>query len=277
MLKLTWNVTNAMYNAASTIPVSFCWSLGNEAGFGPNLKLATVGSRMKIPAVPYNTNRHTETNLLTSTAPCMLITSTWKNMASVQMPRKPLIQCEYAHAMGNSQGGFKEYWDLIRNTPTCKADFIWDFVDQSVRWKGKDGVTIYAYGGDFNRYDGSDKNFCDNGLISPDRVPNPHMYEVGYYYQNIWTTPADLKNGEVNVYNENFFRDLSGCYLEWEMLKDGKVMRSGRVDDLNVAPQQTAKVKLDLGTVCQCAEWLLNVSYKLKERERAASGRAYCR
>ena len=126
---------------------------------------------------------------------------------------------------------------------------------------------IYAYGGDFNRFDASDINFCNNGLISPDRVPNPHMYEVGYYYQNIWTTPADIRNGEINVFNENFFRDLSAYYLEWEVLKGGKAVRSGRVDNLNVAPQQTVKLKLDLGKTCQCTEWLLNVSYKLKNRE----------
>lgn len=126
---------------------------------------------------------------------------------------------------------------------------------------------IYAYGGDFNRFDASDGNFCDNGLISPDRVPNPHMYEVGRIYQDIWTTPADLKNGEINVFNEYFFRDLSAYYMEWEVLKGGKVIRTGRVDNLNVAPQQTAKIKLDLGKTCQCTEWLLNVSYKLKNRE----------
>ena len=86
---------------------------------------------------------------------------------------KPLILCEYAHAMDNSEGGFKEYWDLIRKYPCLQGGFIWDFVDQSIRWEGKDGVMIYAYGGDFNRFDGSDKNFCNNGLVSPDCVPNP--------------------------------------------------------------------------------------------------------
>lgn len=180
---------------------------------------------------------------------------------------KPLIQCEYAHAMGNSQGGFKEYWDLIRKYPNLQGGFIWDFVDQSCRWKGKDGVMIYAYGGDFNRFDASDNNFCDNGLISPDRVPNPHMYEVGYFYQNIWTTPADLSKGEVNVFNENFFRDLSAYYMEWQVLKDGKIIRTGRVDDLKIAPQETAKITLNIGKTCTCKEWLLNVSYKLKNRE----------
>jgi beta-galactosidase len=169
--------------------------------------------------------------------------------------------------MGNSEGGFKEYWDIIRKYPKYQGGFIWDFVDQSVRWTGKNGKMIYAYGGDFNRFDASDLNFCDNGLISPDRVPNPHMYEVGYFYQNIWTNPADIKNGEISIFNEYFFRDLSAYYLEWQLLKNGKIMRSGRVEDLNVGPQQTAKIKLPIGNICSCSEWLLNVAYKLKNTE----------
>ena len=83
--------------------------------------------------------------------------------------------------MGNSLGGFKEYWDLIRKYPKYQGGFIWDFVDQSPRWIGKEGKEIHVYGGDFNTYDGSDQNFFNNGLISPDRIPNPHMYEVDIY------------------------------------------------------------------------------------------------
>ena len=181
--------------------------------------------------------------------------------------QKPLIQCEYAHAMGNSQGGFKEYWDIIRKYPKYQGGFIWDFVDQGIRWNGKDNKMIYAYGGDFNNFDASDNNFCCNGLVNPDRQPNPHMHEVGYLYQNIWTTGSDLKNGEINVYNENFFRDLSAYTMEWDLLKNGKIVRSGLIENLNVAPQQTAKLKLDLGKTCTCAEWLLNVRYIQKNRE----------
>lgn len=183
--------------------------------------------------------------------------------------QKPLIQCEYAHAMGNSEGGFKEYWDIIRKYPKYQGGFIWDFVDQSCHWKNKDGVDIYGYGGDFNKYDASDNNFCDNGLISPDRVPNPHAYEVGYFYQNIWTTPADLAKGEINVYNENFFRDLSDCYMEWSLLANGEIVQTGIVNDLEVAPQQTAKIQLAFNTekISPCKELLLNVNYKLKKAE----------
>ena len=259
--------TMNMYERDKNHPSVIIWSLGNEAGFGPNFEACYrwIKNEDSSRAVQYEQAHGNEFTDID----CPMYAD-YKHMEKYGQrtdAKKPLIQCEYAHAMGNSQGGFKEYWDLIRKYPNLQGGFIWDFVDQSVRWKGKDGVTIYAYGGDFNRYDGSDKNFCDNGLISPDRVPNPHMYEVGYYYQNIWTTPADLKNGEVNVYNENFFRDLSAYYLDWQLLANGKVIRTGRVEDLNVAPQQTVKVKLNIGKTCECKEWLLNVTYRLKNRE----------
>lgn len=248
-------------------PSIIFWSLGNEAGFGPNFEACYRWIKNEDPsrAVQYEQAHGNEFTDID--CPMYAGYEHMEKYGKRTDAKKPLIQCEYAHAMGNSQGGFKEYWDLIRKYPNLQGGFIWDFVDQSVRWKGKDGVTIYAYGGDFNRYDASDKNFCDNGLISPDRVPNPHMYEVGYFYQNIWTTPADLKNGEVNVYNENFFRDLSAYYMDWEVLANGKVIRTGRVEDLDVAPQQTAKVKLNIGKTCECKEWLLNVKYRLKNRE----------
>ena len=248
-------------------PSIIFWSLGNEAGDGPNFEQCYQWIKAEDPsrACQYEQARQKEhTDIF---CPMYYDYNGMEKYGQRTDATKPLIQCEYAHAMGNSQGGFKEYWDLIRKYPNLQGGFIWDFVDQSCRWKGKDGVMIYAYGGDFNRFDASDNNFCDNGLISPDRVPNPHMYEVGYFYQNIWTTPADLSKGEVNVFNENFFRDLSAYYMEWQVLKDGKVIRTGRVDDLKVAPQETAKITLNIGKTCTCKEWLLNVSYKLKNRE----------
>ena len=250
------------YNHPSVI----IWSLGNETGPGPNFEACYRWIKAEDATRPVQYEQAGHDYYTDIFCPMYLWYSACEDYAKSNAT-KPLIQCEYAHAMGNSMGGFKEYWDLIRKYPKFQGGFIWDFVDQSVRWKNKDGIEIYAYGGDFNKYDGSDNNFCDNGLISPDRVPNPHMYEVGYYYQNIWTTPADLKNGEVNVYNENFFRDLSAYYLDWQLLANGKVIRTGRVEDLNVAPQQTAKVKLNIGKTCECKEWLLNVTYRLKNRE----------
>ena len=248
-------------------PSIIFWSLGNEAGYGPNFEAAydwikaEDGSR----AVQYEqADQDGKTDIF---CPMYYNYKRSEEYSKDDSKTKPLIQCEYAHAMGNSEGGFKEYWDLIRKYPKYQGGFIWDFVDQSCRWTGKNGKMIYAYGGDFNRFDASDNNFCDNGLISPDRVPNPHMYEVGHFYQNIWVTPGDLSKGEIKVYNENFFRDLSAYYMQWEVLKAGQVVKSGRVNDLKVAPQQTVSLSLNWGKICQCKEWLLNVSFVQKDRE----------
>ncbi len=249
-------------------PSIIFWSLGNEAGYGPNFEqcYTWIKNEDKTRAVQYEqagTNEFTDIF-----CPMYYDYDACKKYSEGNID-KPLIQCEYAHAMGNSQGGFKEYWDLIRKYPKYQGGFIWDFVDQSNHWKNKDGVDIYGYGGDFNKYDASDNNFNDNGLISPDRRPNPHAHEVGYFYQSIWTTPGDLSKGEIKVYNENFFRDLSAYYMEWQLLANGEVMQTGVVQDLNVAPQQTATLKLNLNTekICPCKELLLNVTYKLKAAE----------
>ena len=248
-------------------PSIIFWSLGNEAGYGPNFEAAYDWIKAEDPsrAVQFEQAGYDgKTDIF-----CPMYHRYWDCEAYCKddSKTKPLIQCEYAHAMGNSMGGFKEYWDLVRKYPKYQGGFIWDFVDQGIHKTGTNGRLIYAYGGDFNKFDASDINFCNNGLISPDRVPNPHAYEVQYFYQNIWTTPVDLKQGQIKVYNENFFRDLSGYYLEWQVLKNGRVMRSGRVEDLKVASQQSATLTLPVGRYCQHAEWLLNVSYKLKANE----------
>ncbi len=248
-------------------PSVIIWSLGNEAGYGPNFEAAYDWIKAEDPSRLVQYEQAGKSGKTDIYCPMYLGYNRCEEYSKDEQYQKPLIQCEYAHAMGNSEGGFKEYWDIIRKYPKYQGGFIWDFVDQSVRWTGKNGKMIYAYGGDFNRFDASDQNFCDNGLISPDRVPNPHMYEVGYFYQNIWTSPVDIKKGEISIFNEYFFRDLSAYYLEWQLLKDGKVMRSGRVENLDVDPQQTAQIKLPIGNTCQCAEWLLNVAYKLKNTE----------
>ena len=249
-------------------PSIIFWSLGNEAGFGPNFEACYkwIKAEDKTRAVQYEqagTNEYTDIF-----CPMYYSYESCENYSKGNID-KPLIQCEYAHAMGNSQGGFKEYWDLVRKYPKYQGGFIWDFVDQSARWYTKDGKEFYGYGGDFNRYDASDNNFQNNGLISPDRVPNPHAHEVGYIYQNIWVKPVDLQKGEISIYNENFFRDLSDFYAEWQLLANGEVLQSGIINDLKVGPQQTVNQKLNytLDNICPCKEVLLNVAFKLKNTE----------
>ena len=250
-----------LYNHPSII----VWSLGNEAGYGPNFEAAYDWIKAEDTSRPVQYEQAHINGKSDIFCPMYYPYEHSEKYAQNPEHTKPLIQCEYAHAMGNSQGGFKEYWDLVRKYPKYQGGYIWDFVDQSIRWKGKDGVTIWAYGGDFNNYDASDQNFCDNGLISPDRVPNPHAYEVKRIYQNIWTSLNP--NGSLKVYNENFFKNLDDVKLNWTLLHNGEAVRTGSVDKLNVAPQSSKDVAVDFGKFTNKGEWLLNVEYVTKERE----------
>ena len=202
---------------------------------------------------------------------------------------RPLIQCEYNHTMGNSGGNLAEYWALVRKYPKFQGGYDWDFVDQglhrnpdfkasrsvadydaiSTKYEpGTGGMTpLYTYGGDYNKTDASDNNFNCNGIIGPDRQLNPHAYEVAYQYQNIWVKPIDLAKGVIAVHNENFFRDLSNYRLEWSLLKDGKSVQSGSVDNLNVEPQQTANITLPLNIPSDGSEVMLNIDFKTKSAE----------
>lgn len=249
-------------------PSIIFWSLGNEAGMGPNFEECYRRVKAEDPsrAVQYEMARTGEfTDIY---CPMYRDYETCRNYCE-SGGDKPLIQCEYAHAMGNSMGGFKEYWDLIRKYPNYQGGFIWDFVDQSCRQTAADGTEYYAYGGDFNAYDASDNNFCNNGLVSPDRVPNPHAQEVAYFHQNIWTAAGRLEEGGIRVKNEHFFRNLDNFLLEWALQANGQTVQSGVVSQLKVEPQATADLMLPLewhrapaGT-----EATLLLNYKLKQAE----------
>ena len=249
-------------------PSVIIWSLGNEAGDGPNFDACYDWIKAYDPSRPIHHERAVYSPGSRNTD--IICPMYWdyerceKYLA--ENPAKPLIQCEYAHAMGNSMGGFREYWELIRREPKYQGGFIWDFVDQSLHKKGRNGVTVYGYGGDWNPYDPSDQNFCDNGLIGPDRIPNPHMEEVRYYYQSVWTTWAGDAGNTVEVLNENFFRGLENYDLHWEVLCDGTPLRRGVVDGLKAAPQQRVRIALpyDPATLPAAGELLLDVAYKLK-------------
>ena len=225
------------------------WSLGNEAGNGPNFEKAYDMMKALDPSRPVQYERaRMERN---TDVVCPMYYSLAECEAYLATdPARPLIQCEYAHAMGNSMGGLKEYWDLIRKSPKYQGGFIWDFVDQAQRWPADAEKTgsdhIFIFGGEFNDYDPSDNSFCCNGIIAADRTYHPHAYEVAYQYRSIHTsaTAEEALAGKVNVYNENFFIDLSRYMMNWNIQVDGTEVLSGVVSKLDVQPQQTTVVSL---------------------------------
>ena len=247
-------------------PSIIFWSVGNEAGYGPNFEKAYDLVKAYDPSRPCQYEQAGQNGKTDIFCP-MYYDYGGCDKYSQDNPR-PLIQCEYAHAMGNSMGGFKEYWDMVRKYPKYQGGFIWDFVDQGLRVKNKQGKTIYAYGGDFGRYPTSDHNFNCNGIINPDRKPNPHANEVRYYYQNIWATAKDLKAGEVEVYNENFFKSLDDVELQWTLESEGKVLANGR-NALDIPAQQKRVVKLDGYSLPADVkgEVVLNLDFVLKKAE----------
>lgn len=248
-------------------PSIIFWSVGNEAGYGPNFEKAYDLVKAYDPSRPCQYEQAGQNGKTDIFCPMYYDYGGCDKYSQGDNPR-PLIQCEYAHAMGNSMGGFKEYWDMVRKYPKYQGGFIWDFVDQGLRVKNKQGKTIYAYGGDFGRYPTSDHNFNCNGIINPDRKPNPHANEVRYYYQNIWATAKDLKAGEVEVYNENFFKSLDDVELQWTLESEGKVLANGR-NALDIPAQQKRVVKLDGYSlpVDVKGEVVLNLDFVLKKAE----------
>ena len=252
-------------------PSVIIWSLGNETCDGPNFTAARDWIRATDPSRPIHWERALggeNTDLM-----CPMYSSPdWcERYASKPESTKPLILCEYNHAMGNSGGGLMEYWELIRRLPKFQGGFVWDFVDQGLRVKTEDGKSYYSYGGDYNTHDPSDNNFNCNGLVSPDRVWNPHAYETAYYYQNVWAEDVNVRQGDIAVRNEFFFRDLSNVKMRWQLLVDGQSVLNGEELNLNVAPQDRQTLHLPitntLAAVEPNSEVMLNVDFFLKHAE----------
>jgi len=189
-------------------PCIIIWSMGNEAGYGPSFEAVYDWIKRVDSSRPVQYERAEEDGKTDIFCPMYYYYRDCERYALGDNPR-PLIQCEYAHAMGNSMGGFKEYWELVRKYPRYQGGFIWDFADQALRdTSAVTGKEIFTYGGDYGRYPASDYNFNCNGIVGPDRRLNPHAYEVGYWYQNVWFKDVDIKAGQVEVYNEHFFTSL---------------------------------------------------------------------
>ena len=258
------------------------WSLGNETVMGDNFIQAYkwIKSQDKTRPVQYEQARRGEgTDIF---CPMYYPVSACEKYAKDPNSPMPLIQCEYNHTMGNSGGNLSDYWDLVRKYPIFQGGFDWDFVDQALHRKIVKPMSIlpyrlnneelrkieYTYGGDYNKYDPSDNNFNCNGIIGPDRQLNPHAYEVAYQYQNIWAKMVSAESGQVNVYNENFFRDLSNYALAWSLEEDGVETQNGTIADLDVPAQQTRTytIPYDRSKITG-KEVFLNIDFRLKNSE----------
>ena len=263
-------------------PSIITWSLGNETVMGDNFIQAYkwIKSQDKTRPVQYEQARRGEgTDIF---CPMYYPVSACEKYAKDPNSPMPLIQCEYNHTMGNSGGNLSDYWDLVRKYPIFQGGFDWDFVDQALHRNIVKPMSIlpykmnneelrkieYTYGGDYNKYDPSDNNFNCNGIIGPDRQMNPHAYEVAYQYQNIWAKMVSAEAGQVSVYNENFFRDLSNYALAWSLEEDGVETQNGTIADLDVPAQQsrTYTIPYDRSKITG-KEVFLNIDFRLKNAE----------
>lgn len=255
------------------------WSLGNEAGNGQNFFDAYDFAKAFDPTRPVQyeqgqggANRDRNSDIF---CPMYIRYANAEKYIKNDQDR-PFIMCEYAHAMGNSMGGFKEYWDLIRKYPTFQGGCIWDFVDQAL-YKPADAEKygtdhVFAFGGDYNSEDPSDASFNNNGLIAPDRTWHRHAYEVRYQHRSIlaWASPEEAAKGRVHIFNEYFFIPLDRFSLDWELVRNGVAFRRGSVASLGVQPQDSAAI--DLGykvnpELLKDSDVYLNISFRLNRQD----------
>lgn len=257
--------TKNMFHRDKNQPSIIIWSLGNEAGNGVNF-LATYdylkSADLTRPVQYERADLDKNTDIF---CPMYARMENMEEYAKTN-PIRPLIQCEYAHAMGNSVGNLQDYWTLIEKYPALQGGFIWDWVDQGLVKTDSVGECFWGYGGDFGPDTvPSDGNFCCNGLVSPDRSVKPQLLEVKKVYQYIGFKTVDLKKGTIEIKNKYAFLNLSTFDFNWEIVGDGQVVKNGSFSDVNLEPGQTSVEPFDNKfEPVAGVEYFLNVKAKLK-------------
>ena len=281
-------------------PSIISWSMGNESGTGPNfaaiagwLKDYDAGRFVHYEGAQGDPN-HPEYIGLSSRYPTKEESSQYFTpLANVTDPQfvdvisrmypnledliglsdspyinRPILMCEYAHAMGNSLGNLAEYWDIVRERKDVIGGYIWDWIDQGIETKNEKGETYLAYGGDFGDTP-NDSNFCINGIVDSYRKPKPQMWEAKYVFQPASFELTNLANAEVNIFNRFAFTNLADYKLQWTLEANGHVIQRGVVTDFALAPKQNKIVKLGLKKpeLKAGTNYTLNLSLRTKQDE----------
>ncbi len=223
------------------------WSLGNEAGDGIVFEHTYhwVKNRDRSRLVQYEqVFEGIHTDIVCPMYPSIDHIVDYAKRKS----DRPLIMCEYSHAMGNSNGNLSDYWKAIRNNKCLQGGFIWDWVDQGLAAFDGEGRKYWKFGGGFGPPETpSDDNFCINGLLFPDRSPHPAVWEVKKSYQNIHFQAIDLEKGVIEAYNEFSFLSLDSFELGWSLWSDGGPIKSGTLAFGNIAPGERRQYILGYG------------------------------
>ncbi|HEX2394429.1 MAG TPA: glycoside hydrolase family 2 TIM barrel-domain containing protein [Bacteroidales bacterium] len=245
-------------------PSIISWSMGNETGWGSNFDAMYQAMKVIDPTRPihYESKNPSYANVLSRYD---IISTMYPPIDEITRlmnldPSRPVIICEYAHSMGNSLGNFRKYWDLFYKYPRLQGGFTWDWVDQGLRSIDENGKEYWNI---VNHIDGANAN---DGLINPDRIPQPEILEAKKVMQNIILKPEDLNQGKFKLYNLYFFRDLGDITLIWEITRNGLAVQSGTIDELNLQPRDSAVIKLPVNIAFdQYGKYFLNVSFRFKK------------
>ncbi|GAA4300214.1 glycoside hydrolase family 2 TIM barrel-domain containing protein [Aestuariibaculum suncheonense] len=269
-------------------PSIIIWSLGNESGMGPNhaamsgwikaidpTRFVHYEGAQGVPSDPRYKKKYWPSDRGNPTDP------SWVDMLSRMYPqpqelddliydtrfdKRPVLMCEYAHAMGNSLGNYQEYWNVIYNHDRAMGGFIWDFIDQGILQKTNDGNTYFAYGGDFGDVP-NDGSFCLNGIIASDRTPKPEIYEAKKVNQPVVISSVDISKGEFKIKSRHHAVSLSRYDLIWELIEDGNIVQSGKLPVMNIKPgeMQTINVPYKLIKNKKGREYFINIKGLLRE------------
>ncbi|MEC3908244.1 glycoside hydrolase family 2 TIM barrel-domain containing protein [Tamlana sp. 2201CG12-4] len=252
------------------------WSLGNESGMGPNHAAMSGWMKDYDPTrfIHYEGAQNDHWNKISGKDPLYVdVKSRMYNkldymvkLANDPNDTRPVIYCEYAHAMGNSLGDFQSFWKAIKANKRFIGAFIWDWTDGGLITKNKDGKEYWAYGGDFGEPIHSG-NFNNNGVISPDQTPKPATWEAKKVHQPIEVSISNIEEGTFSVLNRHHFADLSRYDVFWQLQEDGKTVQEGQITAPELAPMESGDIKIDFKRprIRPGAKYYITISFKLNK------------